>query len=276
MELMSDPRDTNDPPSSAAGGGRSRRGLTVPDILYHGTTRGRAERFFQSGGVIPSQGRQVFLSTRESEAWRIAHRFNQEPAVLYVDAGRARREGVAIRRVREGLFVADRVPARYVLNLRGGFREQISAGGLLLRRDRGGLELALVACARSRRVTWEIAKGKLEPGETPEQAALREMQEEMGFSAELTITHRLGQVRYGFRTPEGDPRLKTLHVYLVEAPLPPEIFRPAQDEGIEEVRWFPLHDAVRLVTHSSLIPLMARVRALLHGEPLDDLDGSGQ
>ena len=61
-----------------------------------------------------------------------------------------------------------------------------------------------------------------------------------------------------------------------EAPLPPEIFRPAQDEGIEEVRWFPLHDAVRLVTHSSLIPLMARVRALLHGEPLDDLDGSGQ
>jgi RNA:NAD 2'-phosphotransferase (TPT1/KptA family) len=139
MDLMSDPREPNDPPSSAAGGGRSRRGQSVPDILYHGTTRGRAERFFQSGGVIPSQGRQVFLSTRESEAWRIAHRFNQEPAVLYVDAGRARREGVAIRRVRDGLFVADRVPARYVLNLRGGFREQISAGGLLLRRDRGGL-----------------------------------------------------------------------------------------------------------------------------------------
>ena len=42
---MSDPRDTNDPPSSAAGGGRSRRGLTVPDILYPGTTRGRRARF---------------------------------------------------------------------------------------------------------------------------------------------------------------------------------------------------------------------------------------
>ncbi|MCB9794175.1 MAG: NUDIX domain-containing protein [Alphaproteobacteria bacterium] len=240
----------------------------IPDILYHGTTVGRAQRYRRAGYVHAGQSKRVFLSDEESEAWRVAHRFKQSPEVLYVDAGRARRTGLTIRRVREGLYVATQIPARHVLNLRDGFREQLSAGGMLVRWDRGEPELAMVSCVRRGRATWEIAKGKLEEGETPEQAAMRELQEEMGFEAELNITHRLGAVRYGFRTPEGDPRLKTLHVYLIEAVVPPEVFTPAEAEGIREVRWFPLDEACRLVTHTSLLPVMREVQRILR-PPLD-------
>lgn len=250
-------------PRARRGRPGQRSGPSVPDILYHATSRNRSQRALDAGVLLPGGKHRLVLSGSESDAWRVAHRTHAEPVVLYVDAGRARREGVRLLRQDQDLYITDRMPARYVLNLRPGFREQVSAGGVLVRRDRGAVELALVACTRRSRTTWEIAKGKLEPGETPEQAAMRELQEEMGFTADLRITGALGQVRYGFRTPEGDPRLKTLYVYTMEASVPPERFAPARAEGISDVRWFGLVEACRLVTHSSLVPLMNHVRVLL-------------
>lgn len=281
---MSDPESENQSPARAHGPGRARgepgegegrrrrggpREALIPDILYHATSTRRLERFRKVGFVVSGGGQHVYLSEHESEAWKVAHRFGQGPQVLYVDAGRARRTGLVIHRVKDGLYVTRQIPVRHVLNLRPSFREQISAGGILVREDRGAPEVALVACMRRNRVTWEIAKGKLEPGETPEDAAMREMREEMGFEAPLTVTHSLGAVRYGFRTPEGDPRLKTLHVFLLHADVAPESFHPAQDEGIMEVRWMAVAEACRLVTHTSLLPLMERLRQLMAG-PLDE------
>ncbi len=239
----------------------------MPDIVYHGTTRSRAMRHLRTGFVDSGGGRQVFLSCEEDDAWRIAHRFPDEPVVLFVDAGRARRDGVRFHRTRSGLYVAQRIPTRHVLNLRRGFREQISAGGFLLRRDRGQVEMALVSCERRSGTTWEIAKGKLEPGETPHAAAVRELQEEMGFEGRVTVSGNLGMVRYGFQTPEGEPRLKSLHVFLMDVEDPPERFVPARDEGIAEVRWFSIQEAYERVTHTSLRPLMEELRRLFGGEP---------
>ncbi len=236
----------------------------LPDILYHATTRSRLNRYMRSGQLDAGPSRQVFLSQSEDEAWRVAHRFRSrgkrappdEPMVLYVDAGRANRGGVRFHRTRNGLWLTRAVPARHVLNLRPGFREQVSAGGFLIRHDRGQVELALVACSRRSGTTWEIAKGKLELAETPEQAAMRELQEEMGFQAPLRIGQPLGLVRYGFRTPEGHPRLKSLHVYLIESDEPPDDFSPAEGEGIRDVRWFSVMEACDRVTHTSLLPVM--------------------
>jgi 8-oxo-dGTP diphosphatase len=180
--------------------------------------------------------------------------------VLYVDAGRARRAGIQFRRGRSGLWLADQVPARFVLNLQAGFRERFSAGGIIVRDSPDGPELLLISCRRASGATWEIAKGKLEPGEPPTVAACREVLEEMGIEVGLRITNTLGVARYGFRTPEGEPRLKTLFVYLMRADPCPEAFVPAGLEGIEDVRWFGLQEACRRVTHGSLRPLMATLR----------------
>jgi len=150
-----------------------------------------------------------------------------------------------------------------VLNLRRGYAEQHSAGGFLFR-DRGhGPELALVSCTRRSGTTWEIAKGKLEPGESPEQAAVREVREEMGLDATPEILRSLGVVRYGFQTPEGQPRLKSMFVYLMRLDPAPERFRPASGEGIGEVRWFPVSEACRLVQHPSLVEILAELQRVL-------------
>ncbi len=243
-----------------------RRGPCPPDILYHATTLDRAERARARGVLEIGGGRPVFLSRSESQAWQVAHRQSGEPVVLYIDAARARQlRRCRFERNRQGLWQASSVPVGHVLNLREGFAEQASAGGIPVWHGRVGAELLLIQVQRRHRRTWEVAKGKLEPGESPAAAAVREVREEAGIPCDLEIRQELGFVRYGFTTPDHEPRLKTLHMYLMDAPerFDPALLRPIGGEGITGVDWFPVDEATRLVAHRSLRPLMRRVRAML-------------
>jgi 8-oxo-dGTP pyrophosphatase MutT (NUDIX family) len=58
------------------------------------------------------------------------------------------------------------------------------AGGLVYRLRDGAVELLLVT-ARRRPQRWVLPKGHVEPGETPERAAVREVEEESGVAAEI-------------------------------------------------------------------------------------------
>lgn len=233
-------------------------GESPPDILYHATTAARAARAAERGALDLAHGQPVFLSTAEEAAWRVAHRQAGDPVVLVIDAARARREGVSFSLSRQGLWQARAIPAAQVLNLRADYAEQASAGGFLIYEGSAGPELALIRVDRRIGATWEVAKGKLELGETPAQACLREMTEEMGLQDDwpLEIVQNLGAVRYGFHTPSGEPRLKTLHLFLVRAAERWTAFAPRKAEGILEVSWFSPREAARLVHHRSLRPLM--------------------
>lgn len=242
-----------------------------PDILYHATTRAEAERIREAGVLSAGQDKFVYLSGDEAHAWRVAHRLpNGPPEVLYVDASRARRHGVQFYRNRKnGLFFATPVPLRDVLNLRPNFAEQHSAGGFPMRIGPDGRpRLALIQVTRRSGTTWEVAKGKLEPGETPEAAAVREVQEELGINADMRITRYLDTVRYGFMAPGSRPRLKSVFLYLMEPTEPVDSLTPRTSEGIGDVAWFTVEDAVRVVTHTSLLPVMKRLHDLLgHTQP---------
>ena len=58
-----------------------------------------------------------------------------------------------------------------------------AAGGVVWRRGAGGIEVAVIH--RPRHDDWSLPKGKLDPGETFEEAALREVEEEIGVRCEL-------------------------------------------------------------------------------------------
>ncbi|MFT7521834.1 MAG: 8-oxo-dGTP pyrophosphatase MutT (NUDIX family), partial [Kiritimatiellia bacterium] len=148
-----------------------------------------------------------------------------------------------------------------------------SAGGFPIRRDADGrMRIALIQVTRRSGVTWEVAKGKLEPGETPEATAVREVQEEMGLQTDLRVTRYLDTVRYGFLAPGGLPRLKSVYLYLMEALDPIHGFVPRGEEGISDVEWFTPDEAVKAVTHSSLQPVMRRMRSLLEQGPHTPLE----
>lgn len=238
--------------------------VVTPDILHHATTEEYVRRAVETGSLVPPDSRPLFLSAEEGQAWRVAHRLHGEPRVLYIDTARARRHGVSFWRSRRtGLYQSTAVPLADILNLQPNFAEQISAGGIPVRYDEGRVRIALIKVTRKSGSTWEVAKGKLEAGEPPEHAAVREVREEMGLNVDLRITRQLGIIRYGFLAPGGLPRLKTIHLFLMEPQGEIESFTPAIAEGIGAVGWFTPEEAVRAVTHTSLIPLIQEVGALL-------------
>lgn len=240
----------------------------VPDILYHACTAEQVQRYLEQGAVRPPNGRPVFLSDDECQAWRVAHRMGGEPRVLYVDTARHRRRRLRVQRSRRtGLYSVRSLSLSDVLNLQPDFAEQLSAGGIpMVREPDGTVKMALIKVTRRSGVTWEVAKGKLEPGEPPEWAGVREVQEEMGIDVDFDVKCLVGLVRYGFLAPGGLPRLKTIYLYLLE----PKgdmggRFNPSAREGIGDVRWFSAEEACRVVTHTSLRPLMRRARQLAEG-----------
>jgi 8-oxo-dGTP pyrophosphatase MutT (NUDIX family) len=94
-------------------------------------------------------------------------------------------------------------------------RREISAGGVVYRRRRGSVQIALAA-RRTRRgdLVWGLAKGAIEPEETPESAAVREVREETGLHAR--IEDSLGEIRY-FYVWEGVRVRKLVHFFLMRA-----------------------------------------------------------
>lgn len=119
-------------------------------------------------------------------------------------------------------------------------RTEVSAGGVVYRRAGEAIEVALAA-RRTRRgeLAWGLPKGEIEPDETAEQAAVREVREEAGLEAEVEAS--LGDIRY-FYVWEGVRIRKTVRFFLMRATGGDVSLH---DHEMEDVRWFPLSDALR-------------------------------
>lgn len=116
--------------------------------------------------------------------------------------------------------------------------KEISAGGVVYRRREDKLEIQLIE-DRFGRMT--LAKGKMEPGETIEQTALREIVEETGI--EGRIVDSLQVIAYQYEHAKLGTVQKEVHYYLVEAL---EGRLKAQVEEITGVAWYEPSEAWRL------------------------------
>lgn len=118
---------------------------------------------------------------------------------------------------------------------------EVSAGGVLYRRtDEGAIEVVL-ASRRTRRgdLAWGLAKGGIEDGESKQDAAVREVREETGFTA--AIEADLGDTKYMYVWEDVRIR-KTVHFFLMRCTGGDPGDR---DDEMEEVRWFPLERAMK-------------------------------
>ena len=120
---------------------------------------------------------------------------------------------------------------------------EVSAGGVAVKVEDG---IAYVACIarrnRAGRLEWCLPKGHIEAGETPEQAAVREVAEETGIEAEVLQT--LGVIDYWFT---GDDRRvhKVVHHYLLEARAGVITTDNDPDHEAEVARWIAVADLMR-------------------------------
>ncbi len=130
-------------------------------------------------------------------------------------------------------MVAHRVSGVRTSDTDEGPVEVEAAGGIVVRETSRGPEVAIVH--RPEYEDWSLPKGKLREGETWEEAALREVEEETGMRCELV--RELEPARY--RDRKG--RRKLVRWWLMR-PLDGE-FHPTDE--IDELRWADVAEAAR-------------------------------
>ena len=141
--------------------------------------------------------------------------------------------------------MSSRKPRAKRRSLRGGRRgdeQERSAGGIVVRGDEAIVIVPTRRGAQGQKVL-ALPKGHVDPGETPDQTALREVREETGVEAEML--EKLGDVRYFYQ--RGGKRIfKRVTFYLLA-------YRDGSlddhDDEVEEARWMPLAEAVEALSY---------------------------
>jgi ADP-ribose pyrophosphatase YjhB (NUDIX family) len=122
--------------------------------------------------------------------------------------------------------------------------DEFSAGGLVVDLGGGAPRGALIArLDRQGRLLWSLPKGHIEQGETAEQAAVREVEEETGISG--VILAQLGTIDFWF-VADGQRIHKTVQHFLLRA-TGGEL--SDADIEVEQVAWVPLADIARQLAY---------------------------
>jgi 8-oxo-dGTP pyrophosphatase MutT (NUDIX family) len=132
---------------------------------------------------------------------------------------------------------------------------------VLVRSVRGRPMLAAIRPQGKSAGTWALPKGNVDPGESPEQTAVREAFEETGVHG--TLVEKLGDVRYVY-TWAGERVFKIVSFYLLRAGRGRigDIDDRMRVE-VAEARWLPLDEASRLLAYKGEREMAEKARVRL-------------
>ena len=130
----------------------------------------------------------------------------------------------------------------------------VSAGGVVYRRRNGDIEVVL--CGRTEEGIWGLPKGGPNPGESLEEAALREVSEETGL--QVAIERRIGTIEYWFAR-EGVRYHKFVHHYLMTATGGSV---EEHDWEYDRVDWFTAEEAYKTLSYRNEVEVVRKAVAL--------------
>ena len=125
-----------------------------------------------------------------------------------------------------------------------------TAGGIVFRRDKkGNVEMLLIQDHKDR---WTIPKGHIEPGETAQQAAKREIGEEAGLN-DVEVLGWLGKIHFRYRRVD-KLVLISQQVYLMRVNTDGNEIQ--KEEWMNGIKWFKYHDALDVIEYEDIGKLM--------------------
>jgi len=125
-----------------------------------------------------------------------------------------------------------------------GARLETSSGGVVFRLEQDTPHFLLI---KDPYANWGLPKGHVEGGETPVEAAIREVAEETGL-CQLQVVAQLPTIDWYFRD-DGSLVHKFCHFFLLQC-VGGEA-KPQLEEGISECIWQPLEQALMTVTYAN-------------------------
>ena len=136
------------------------------------------------------------------------------------------------------IFISSRKKRELIDYLKDKFKVVEAAGGIV---EKDGKLLMIY-----RRKMWDIPKGKLDKGETIQECAVREVEEETG--VKVKIDQKIEAVWHTYVTRK-KYILKKTHWYAMNC-LNDKKLAPQKGEGIKKVEWMDM-DQVRVALHES-------------------------
>jgi 8-oxo-dGTP pyrophosphatase MutT (NUDIX family) len=137
--------------------------------------------------------------------------------------------------------------------------DQISAGGVAFRWKDSDLEIAIVSMKPSLR--WQLPKGIVDPGESPQVTAVREVREEAGIETDLIKL--IETIEYWYRSVKDRKPVryhKFVHFYLLE-------YRGGEvsnhDHEVEESRWVSVDEAIQMLEFKNEREVVEKAREMI-------------
>ncbi len=135
---------------------------------------------------------------------------------------------------------------------------QTSAGGVVYKRESDSTSVALISVRNGQILT--IPKGIVDAGETVEQTAIREVNEETGLMG--NIIKELGTVSYWYFVKDENKKCrKTVHYYLMEY-----VTGDTKDHDMEVdgAHWFDINDAIKKVIYRGDREILKKVKEIVN------------
>ncbi|MBK7309979.1 MAG: NUDIX domain-containing protein [Bacteroidia bacterium] len=151
---------------------------------------------------------------------------------------------------KKSLFVQTNSVSSVFEELKKGFYFIEAAGGLIQNKDK---YLFIKRLGK-----WDLPKGKLDKGETIQQAAIRECEEECAVTG-LTILKQLPDTYHIYEYKTGHA-LKVSYWFHMETSSNKEL-KPQTEENIEEVRWLSVDEIKSIVLKNTYITIEKLVRS---------------
>ena len=136
---------------------------------------------------------------------------------------------------------------------------QHSAGGIAYRAGQNGIEIAIIKTSEEGR--WQLPKGIVDPGETPDQAALREVSEEAGITCELI--EPIDTIEYWFIGSYDGPKKryhKKVSFFLMKY-LSGDVAN--HDHEVSEARWVFFDEALKMLVFKNEKDVVEKARTLI-------------
>ena len=136
---------------------------------------------------------------------------------------------------------------------------QISAGGVTFRRQGDQIDIALISVGENQR--WQLPKGLIQPDESPEVAAVREVREEAGIETE--VVELLDKIEYWYVSQQHGQRVrfhKYVYFYLLRYQMGDV---GDHDWEVNEARWVEIEKAQAMLAFENEKKMVHRAQELI-------------
>ncbi|MCX5924939.1 MAG: NUDIX domain-containing protein [Candidatus Dependentiae bacterium] len=134
--------------------------------------------------------------------------------------------------------------------------QQQSAGFILFRLENNTILYLLLQHTNGGH--WDFPKGRLETGETKEQAALRELKEETGING-CIIPHFEEKIEYTFINLNGNKTHKSVFFFIAST----DILYPTLSHEHTDYAWLSYEQALKQLTYTTACDTLAKAHAFL-------------